>query len=199
MKIQAQKGYKFILEWAADYCRAQNSEQFPSHRKSRKAQAPADHSSAEEPWTIPWFPANSRAQGSAFPVKRNCQWHRRGQDMNSFALFHMTAHSSEGTAGLDSSNHGRPYRTTTKPVPTFALWKLGNQSTGKMSWPVHNQTMLVTCVWAESESPEASAVPFFMLWIHIPKVAPLELTLGAQNSCTEDTCCDVGKKGFLKS
>lgn len=152
--------------------------------------------------TLNYSVISSQLQGSGvcFPVQRHHQWHRRGQDMNSFALFHMTAHSSEGTAGLYSSNHGRPYRTMTKPVPTFPLWILGKGTTGKTSWPVHNQTMLVTCVWAESESLEAPAVPFFMLWIHIPiKVALLELTLGAQNSCTEDISCDLGKKGFLKS
>lgn len=41
--------------------------------------------------------------------------------MNSFALFHMTAHSSKGTVGLYSSNCGRSYRTMTKPVPTSPL------------------------------------------------------------------------------
>lgn len=167
------------------------TEQFPPHGKSRKAQAPADHFSTEEPQTILWLPASSRAQGSAFPIQRHQQRHRGGQDMNSFALFQVTAHSSEG---LYSSNCGRSYRTMTKPVPTFPLWMLGKGSTGKTSWPFHNPTMLVTCVWAVW-NPWNPCCSF----LHAVNPHPNQggtPWAGAQNCYTEDINCDLDKKGF---
>lgn len=164
----------------------------PSSQEEQKGSGSCRSLQHRRTWTIPWLPASCRAQGSAFPVQRHQQWHRSGQDMNSFALFHMTAHSSEG---LYSSNCGRSYRTVTKPIPTIPVWMLGKGSTGKTSWPVHNQTMLVTCVGAlwEPWNPCCS-------FLHAVNPHPNQGgTPWAGTGCTEDISCDLDKKGFWKS
>lgn len=86
-----------------------------------------------------------------------------------------------------------------KTRPNVSTVNIGKAKYKKNDLACSNQIMLVTCVWAESESPEALPVPFFMQWIHIPTtVTPLEVTQGAQNSCTEDIGCDLGKKRLFK-
>lgn len=99
----------------------------------------------------------------------------------------------------------------TKLAPKFVIWISTYWARGKENYRENDLTCaqsnstLVTWVWAEPETPE----PHCYTSLHtlnqqhsvpIPtKVASLELTLGRQNSCREDTSFDIFAKRFLKS